>query len=77
MIQKSVFDSQQGANDFSLLQSFQTSSGPHQRLTQWILEALSPWVKRPGSEADSLVVRLKVVELYPYSPTCLYGVVFN
>jgi hypothetical protein len=44
---------------------------------QWVPEVLSPWVKRPGSETDPLVVTLRVVELYPYSSTSLHGVVFN
>jgi hypothetical protein len=40
------------ARDSSLLHSVQTESGPTQPPIQWVTEALSPGVKRPGIQAD-------------------------
>jgi hypothetical protein len=40
----------------------------------------SPGVKRPGQKLTShlyLVLRARMVELYPCSPICLHGVVLN
>jgi hypothetical protein len=52
---------------------------PTQPPIQWVPEALSPEVKRPGREADHLqrVRGQENVDLYIHSPIRLHGVVLN
>jgi hypothetical protein len=60
-----------------LLRNVHTDSGPTQPPTEWVLDALSPDVKRPKREADHssyLVQRLRIIELYVHSPIRLHGV---
>jgi hypothetical protein len=65
--------------DFSLLHSVQTDSGPTKPPIQLVQGVLSLGVKRYGRKADHshLLPRSRKVELYLHSPICLHGVVLN
>jgi hypothetical protein len=58
-----------------------TALGPTQSPIEWVPGALSLGVKRPGHEADhsapSSAELKECVDLYPYSPIRLHGVVLS
>jgi hypothetical protein len=65
---------------FSLLHSVQTGSGIHPASYSMGTGALSPGIKWPGMELTThphLVLKLRIVELYLHSLTCLHGIVLN
>jgi hypothetical protein len=66
-----------GVRDVSLIQS---GSRAHPASIQWVPGALSPAVKRQGSEVVHhlhLVSRSWTADLYLHSPMCLHGTVLN
>jgi hypothetical protein len=56
------------------------SLGPAQPPIQWVLWVLSPWIKRPGREANhspASSAEGKNVGLYFHSPISLHGAMLN
>jgi len=76
-----VFDSRRGLGIFLFHTMSRPALGPTQTLIQWIPEALSLGVKRPGREAyHSRLSSAEVEEcmdLYLHSPIRLNGVVLS
>jgi hypothetical protein len=67
----SEFESQWG-QEFSLLHVIQTDSGHTQLPIQWVLEALSQEIKRPGREADHSPPTSAKVKTWVYTSTPPY-----
>jgi hypothetical protein len=66
-----------GARDFSLLHNVHTDRGAHSASYTMGTGCCFQGVKRPGREADHLVPRLRMMELYLHSPICLHGIVVS
>jgi hypothetical protein len=70
---RSEFESRQGLGIFLLSTASRLALGPTQPPTQRVPGALSPWVKRPGRDADHSPPSSAEVNAWSYTSTPQYA----